>query len=185
MRKNEGVTLIELMVVLVVLAILISLAAPALHSLLARWAADTASASLVDDFRYARSEAIKRNDFVTICRSTDGVSCAGLIGSWHTGWLVFVDRDSDGVVDAAASSPVPTLPDDVLRVQQALPWVESAEPLSGNAHKQFKFRPTGLAPGYQSNMVLTVSTSVSGGTVLLCVTSTGRIQQRPGQSTCA
>lgn len=183
MRKNEGVTLIELMVVLVVLAILIGLAAPGLRSLLVRWAADTAAASLVDDFRLARSEAIKRNDFVTICRSTDGVSCAGQAGSWHTGWLVFVDRDSDGVVDAA--SPGATPADEVLRVQQALPWVASVEPLAGNAQRQFKFRPTGLAPGYQGNMVLSVSTSVSGGTVLLCVTSTGRIQQRPGQSACA
>ncbi len=185
MRKNEGVTLIELMVVLVVLAILIGLAAPGLRSLLVRWAADTAAASLVGDFRFARSEAIKRNDFVTICRSTDGKSCAGQTGSWHTGWVVFVDHDSDGVVDAAAASPVATLADDVLRVQQALSWVASVEPLSGNAQKQFKFRPTGLAPGYQGNMVLTVSTSVSGGTILLCVTSTGRVQQRPGQSACA
>ena len=52
MRKNEGVTLIELLVVLVVLAILMGLAAPGLRSLLVRWAADTAAASLVDDSFY-------------------------------------------------------------------------------------------------------------------------------------
>ncbi len=98
---------------------------------------------------------------------------------------MFVDRDSDGVVDAAAAAPAATLADSVLRVQQGLSWVASVEPLNGNAQRHFKFRPTGLAPGYQGNMVLTVSTSVSGGTVLLCVTSTGRIQQRPGQSACA
>ena len=183
MRQNDGVTLIELLVVLVVLAILIRLAAPDLRSLLVRWAADTAAASLADDFRYARSEAIKRNDFVTICRSADGKSCAGQAGSWHTGWLVFVDHDSDGAVDTTASSSAP--PDEILRVQQSLSWIDAMLPLTGNPEKQFKFRPNGLAPGYLGNLVVTASASVPGGTVLLCVSATGRIQPRPGQVACA
>jgi len=185
MRKNEGLTLIELMVVLVVVAVLIGLAAPGLRSLLVRWAADTAAASLADDFRYARSEAIKRNDFVTICRSADGKSCIGQAGSWHAGWLVFVDHDSDAVVDAASTSAPPTPADVILRVQSALPWVESVQPLTGNGRDAYKFRPSGLAPGNQGNLVVTASASVPGGSVLLCISSTGRIQARPGQVACS
>lgn len=184
MRNNEGLTLIELMVVLVVVAILIGLAAPGLRSLLVRWAADTAAASLADDFRYARSEAIKRNDFVTICRSADGKACSGQDGSWHSGWLVFVDHDSDAAVDAAvAASATPA--DVILRVQPALSWVESVQPLAGNGRDAYKFRPTGLAPGNMGNLVVTASASVPGGSVLLCISATGRIQARPGQAACS
>ena len=185
MQKNEGLTLIELMVVLVIVAILIGLAAPNLRSLLVRWAADTAAASLADDFRYARSEAIRRNDFVTICRSLDGKSCAGQDGSWHIGWLVFVDRNADGVVSAAAAAGAALPADEILRVQPALSWVDSVQTLKGPATRHFKFRPNGLAPGYLGNLVVTASPSVLGGTVLLCVSATGRLQLRPGQQACA
>ena len=35
----------------------------------------------------ARSEAIKRNATVTLCRSADGLSCAAS-GGWQQGWIV-------------------------------------------------------------------------------------------------
>ena len=45
----------------------------------------------------ARSEAIKRNTGITICRSSNGTSCTG---NWQDGWIVFVDSNFDGAVDA-------------------------------------------------------------------------------------
>lgn len=56
---------------------------------------------LVADLHLARMEAIKRNDFVTVCkRNADGSACILETTGWELGWLVFVDSNSNGVVDA-------------------------------------------------------------------------------------
>lgn len=47
---------------------------------------------------FARSEAIKRNQVVTICKSNNAETCGG---SWTDGWIVFVDEDKDGIRDYA------------------------------------------------------------------------------------
>lgn len=44
----------------------------------------------------ARSEAIKRNNVVTICKSADGEFCSG---NWSDGWVVFSDTNADGERD--------------------------------------------------------------------------------------
>ncbi|MEA3277713.1 MAG: GspH/FimT family protein, partial [Pseudomonadota bacterium] len=54
---------------------------------------------LVSTLNLARSEAIKRGDRITVCKSADGAACTGS-GGWDQGWIVFVDSDSDAVVDA-------------------------------------------------------------------------------------
>jgi type IV fimbrial biogenesis protein FimT len=53
--------------------------------------------SLFSDMYYARSEAIKRKEKVTLCRSADAMAdnpvCGGANNTWSEGWIVFVDVD--------------------------------------------------------------------------------------------
>jgi type IV fimbrial biogenesis protein FimT len=50
-----------------------------------------------------RSEAVKRGRSVTLCASTDGISCAADDSAdWERGWLLFVDANSDGQRQALA-----------------------------------------------------------------------------------
>ncbi len=83
----RGMTIIELMVVLVITAILFAIAVPFFRdaSLGARLSA--AANNLVASVQLARSEAIKRNASVTLCASTDGATCAGS-GGWEQGWII-------------------------------------------------------------------------------------------------
>jgi Tfp pilus assembly protein FimT len=46
----------------------------------------------------ARSAAVTTNSRVTVCASTDGNACD--VVAWDSGWIVFVDTDSDQAVDA-------------------------------------------------------------------------------------
>ncbi|MEP5766485.1 MAG: GspH/FimT family pseudopilin [Halieaceae bacterium] len=102
---QAGLTLIELMVVLFILAVVNALAGPALAETIKRNQLRSAAERVLLSLNLARSEAVKRNQTVSICRSTNGSSCGG---SWEDGWIVFSNLDADDVVDSGV--------DEVIRV---------------------------------------------------------------------
>ena len=75
--SSDGFTLIELMVVMSILAVLASLAAPSMSKLIATQRLRSAAGDMHLALVKARSEAVKRNKDVTI--SAQG-------GSWAAGW---------------------------------------------------------------------------------------------------
>ncbi len=94
-------------------AIVVSLAAPSFNGLIASSRLTGAINAFVADYNFARSEAIKRELPVTICkRNTAGTDCDNADDWDEAGWIVFVDEDSDGVVDAGV--------DEVIRINEPL-----------------------------------------------------------------
>lgn len=77
--RARGFTLVELMVVVSLVAVVSTLAAPSLSTLIASMNAKSASFDLVGDLAMARSESLKRNA---------AVSVAPISGSWTNGWRV-------------------------------------------------------------------------------------------------
>ena len=69
--RSRGFTLVEMLVVMAISAILIAAAVPSFQSLIASTRASSASGTLVSNLEYARSEAIRRNQNVTVCRTAD------------------------------------------------------------------------------------------------------------------
>lgn len=98
--KEHGFTLIELMVTIVIFAILSAIAVPGLKAFMIGARMRTQSSDMVGAINLARSEAVKRNSGVTICKSTDGATCQTAGNNWATGWLVFADPNYNGVVNA-------------------------------------------------------------------------------------
>jgi len=47
----------------------------------------------------ARSEPVRRQVPVSLCKSADGLQCSS-DATWGNGWLVFADLNHDGVVDS-------------------------------------------------------------------------------------
>lgn len=107
----SGFTLVELMMVIVVLAVLQTLAAPAFSAMVNSVRLTTVVNSLFSSLILARSEAIKRNSRAVVCKSATGSSCT-TTGGWEQGWIVFHDANNNAALDVGEA---------LLSREQALP----------------------------------------------------------------
>ncbi|HET7201962.1 MAG TPA: GspH/FimT family pseudopilin [Steroidobacteraceae bacterium] len=105
--KQGGFTLIELMFTITVLAVLLAIGVPSFREFTQASRMATATNNLIADLNYARTEAIKRRQPVTLCRSTDGTNCATAAGAFRE-WIVFLD--SYEAAGLPGPPPVPATP---------------------------------------------------------------------------
>lgn len=88
MKKHAGITLIELMIVIAILAVIAGLAAPSFNQMIRSSRVSTASNELLAAMQLARAEAIKQRRQITVCRrNAAGSACDG-DADWSAGWLV-------------------------------------------------------------------------------------------------
>jgi len=90
MKKQSGFTLIELMVTLIIAGILYAVAGPSISNVVSEKQSVATTNELLAALHIARSEAVKLNQRVTICESSNGTSCSST-GEWENGWIVFID----------------------------------------------------------------------------------------------
>ena len=88
MKKATGFTLVELMVAIAILALLTTIAVPSFNQMIASNRLTTQTNGLIAAMNIARSEAIKLNRTVSLCRiaGPNDDECAGN-GTW-TNWAV-------------------------------------------------------------------------------------------------
>ena len=105
-HTQTGLTLVELVVTLTVVAILASVATPSLRDMLTNNRLTAANNQLVSAVNYARAEAVKRVYNVVLCvRNGDGSGCTANSGdSYESGWIVFVDCNANSTPDVATNA---------------------------------------------------------------------------------
>lgn len=109
LHASQGITLLELMITVAIIAILGSIALPSFTTALQSNRVATTSNEFMASVAFARSEAMRSNRGAVMCPSTNGSACGG---TWADGWIVWADRNANGTRED------PTEP--VLRRQQAL-----------------------------------------------------------------
>jgi type IV fimbrial biogenesis protein FimT len=135
-KKVAGFTLVELMITLLIAAIVLGLAAPGVSRLLERNRLQTSADSLFTGLMLARSEALKRNQPVTVCKSTNGTECtAG--AAWNQGWLVYADADGDAAVD----------PNEILRVESTMRAGDTLNVAGADFADEISYNTDGSASG--------------------------------------
>jgi type IV fimbrial biogenesis protein FimT len=154
MNKSRGFTMIELMVVIAIVAILTTLAAPSFKSLIQSNSMSSAVNAFLGDMRYARSESIRRGGGVVMCRSDNPESTNAQCGSgstvgWESGWIIFHNLNSGNQRNITGTNIEP-----LIRVQGPIASVNTIA--ESGAASIFKFTATG-------RLTLTSSTSIQFG----------------------
>lgn len=111
MKRHLGFTFIELVIIVAIAAILLTAGVPSFIALIKGNRMTTQVNEFIGTLSYARSEAVKRGQSVTICQSSNGTACGGAL-QWENGFLLFVDPNGNATVDAGEVT---------LRVGQAAP----------------------------------------------------------------
>ena len=99
--EQRGFTLLELMITVAIVAILSAAAIPSFSEIMMKSRLTNQARDLMAGSLMARSEAIKRNQTVTLCASSNGISCTG---TWINGWIVIA---ADNTV-VHSHKPAPT-----------------------------------------------------------------------------
>lgn len=135
MRRSRGFTLYELMIALVVVAVLAMVAVPNFRGFIGGQELKNVSQSLYMDLTYARSEAVKRNDTVTL-RSNNGV--------WTDGWLV-TDGAATSIDCDTADFETGVLRDGCAPANSGVVFDTVTLPASGDIEFSGNGRPNGTA----------------------------------------
>ena len=149
-QKTSGFTLLELMIVLAIGALIMTMAVPSFRDSINNQRLVTATNELVMSFTLAKSEAIKRVVYVTVCKSSDGATCSGNTSSWNEGWIVFANATTANLGSFDAG-------DELIRVYSALPDTLDISAI-GNVAGFVSFRPSGTLGTSAGNQLGTFTT---------------------------
>ena len=157
--ENRGFTLLELMITLLIAGIILSIGVPSFRGVMQNQRMTSATNELVMSLNLAKSEAIKRVVYVSVCKSSNGVTCGDAATSWRDGWIVFANA-------TVANLGVRDFGDELIRVYPSLRSEFALTPI-GTVDGFISFRPSGtMGTAVANSMAITATTITSSISVM-------------------
>lgn len=188
-QKDSGLTLIELMIVIVLVAIVLSVGVASYDQFTTSNTVVAELHSLRGSIVLARSQAATTGTNIVVCSSNNPTSatpsCSGT-NEWNTGWVVL----SPAGGSCLATSGVPLAVQRPLRSQNTIIFVPSA---GGTAPASFCFNRGGfpVAPSTPGLFVFNTKRTHTGDRLCLSINPAGHMQTlaagqvlAAGQGTC-
>ncbi len=190
---NNGFTLLELVVTMVVAAILAALAGPSMYAMLQDNRLTSQTNDFVSDFKRGQNEAVKRSRTITMCPidpTTDFLEkcTASVVASadcenacdfgsnaWQHGWVIFVNKpDSTGSTANKSTSKN----DEILWIRTPMPDSFSFAATGGKADDYIEFFPSGRTTADTLVLELSATPELSGRKMKRCmvIPISGRIR---------
>lgn len=166
---ERGITLVELLFAVAIIAILGTVSLPALGGLMRSEQSRSAHNALVTALNLARSTAAARGSDVAVCPSADGANCDASVW-WQHGWIAFVDGNGDGKRAGDET---------IVQVGPSLAGIAIA---SSAGRRHVSYRGDGSSPGSNLTFTLCDSRGPSSASTIV-VSNSGRI--RTGKASAA
>ena len=160
-KRISGFTLIETLTVITIVAILLTVGMPMFTYVSNANRMSSEVNGLLGDMLYARSEAIKEGQTVSVCSSANpsaaAPTCSGST-AWQSGWIVFSDVNGNGAVGAG---------DTILRIQR--PFSASDTFNANNAMSVVTFNREGFALGLANSILVSLHAVVPNASTTRCL----------------
>jgi type IV fimbrial biogenesis protein FimT len=166
-RRQRGMTLVEQIMVLAIMAVLAGIAAPPLRSLLNRNLLQVAQTDFIAALQHARQTAIFSGKRTLFCPSHDGGTCCDDT-RWDNGWLLGHDANVD---DQPDKGPLYTGPG----------YGGKLIVRSSAGRHLVRFRPDGSASGSNITLVF-CQPHDSAHALSVVVSNSGRIRGAPASA---
>ena len=173
-QAQTGLTLVELMITLAVLAVVLTTSVPSFARLQVNYQLRSCAHRLVAAINLARMEAVQRRLPVSLCPSFAGSHCAG---NFSQGWLLFNDADRDRQLDSGD--------EEIIFRGVGLPEGYTVTDRSGSspATEAISYRPDGTARRNQTLLLCApVGQGVEPYTIVL--SRVGRVRLARGEGLC-
>src|ERR1700683_3152880 len=174
-RCARGVTLLEMLAVIALISLLMAMGVPSYRYVTNRNRISAEVNGLLGDLQYARLEAIKEGQTVSVCVSSNSTTCLAS-SAWQNGWIVFSDVNGNGQLGAG---------DTILRVQT--PFSATDTFAASNNIEWITFNREGFAvvlPAAGALLTLHASPTNSSSTRCLSLTLVGMMTVLPYGGTC-
>jgi type IV fimbrial biogenesis protein FimT len=162
--SQAGVSLIELLIGLSIMALLIMIGLPNMATWLSNSQIRTAGETMLAGLTLARTEAVRRNQIVRF-QMVDNLTSGCAISISGADWVVSMD-DATGACDAAASDPAPTDPPPRIIQKRSGSEGTSRAMLAAAGAGVVHFNGLGrvTSPGGAANMTQVAISNPAGGT---------------------
>lgn len=200
-RIQQGLTLIEILVTMVIVGVLAAMAVPAFEAYSTRNQIQSLGNEFTASIMRARGEAISKNTCVTLCMSSTvdatggagtsaGPRCATSGSDWQVGWIAFLNPECDQTLNFPRDGDGTARPENMLFYKRQAASDLYLNSQGSSATRRFLFNPQG-SPGLSGANEFDLVYRTTGDPLTLkygfniCIDALGRTRNIDSSSSCS